>query len=212
MPPPKTPYLLEPFSKEVKPKSTRGGYRPGPKYTLAEVQKHETVVEQLYLRGYTKTRILRDASVGLGISVARVRKLLARIQERHIAEDADQRAGWKSAQIRRVHESLREARGYNSLTGQRDRTPNHTAIARYEEILARIQGTYAPVEIDMNVQYTQALMNVIVHTEPEELARIVTEERERKRLADAYVDEHPEVAREFASSTSPMLTSKNEPL
>ena len=197
---PKPPVVIDesqPRKDKYTGKFKRINRRPLQTYTLAETRRQMNAVEQLLLQLVPANKIIANAAQ-IGCSRHRVQKLIARVQDLWAEQDKKQRHVAKSEQIRRIQECLREARGWNRTTGVRDGKTNHHAVIRYEEFLARLQGTYAPIEIDINVQYTEALLSVIVHQEPEELMRIVEEEKARDRLVQAFTQEHPEVARELA--------------
>ena len=71
--------------------------------------------------------------------------------------------------------------------------PNHSAIVRYENLLADIQGTREPLQVDVNVQVAESLVAVFSSYSLEKLQSMRARALEKKQYAMLYLHEHPEV-------------------
>jgi hypothetical protein len=131
------------------------------------------------------------------MSKQRVGRLVGRIQERWQIEDQNfdraKRAEWKSGQIRRLTRMRDIASGSQNQDGTWAVKPDHRAVARYEELLAKIQGTLAPIEIDLDVRYTEAMMVAIGSMSAEQMASLLAEAEQMEAHARQYRAEHPEL-------------------
>lgn len=144
-------------------------------YSLDEIRKQTATVEQLLQRGISPRTIIEQVSRQMGLTRYRVQRLLDRVKEKWASEDQHMRAAWKSAAIRRNLNHIREAQGYDPVTGQRTGKTNFAAIAKFETLLADIQGTREPLEVNVNMQYTEAMLAVIVQMPDDQLAEVVKE-------------------------------------
>jgi len=176
------------------------GARPeAVRWTVDETRKHVEVIEGLMVLGAGSTQIVNQvtrpvAQGGLGIGPSRARSLIARIQDRWEEEDR------KASRRRRGEQTRRLMRYIQACQGRRDpqnptqwlEKPNHQALARYEKQLALIQGTEAPVQVDLQVQHSESLAAVFSRYSLDALKAMRERALERKALAEAYLKEHPE--------------------
>lgn len=107
-----------------------------------------------------------------------------------MAEDeAERRPHYKAQAIRRLHAHVRDAK----------KRGNFTAIASLERLLAQIEGTLEPVEINVTLDATvrESIAVVLAHTTPERLtqladvARALREAGQLPALAAPVVEAEP---------------------
>lgn len=180
---PQEPKSTAALVEEIKAKS------PAIRYTLQESRRQLAFVEDLIVQGASVSQIIRlarrPAPSGLNIGEKRTRKLIERVKETHAREDAEARAEWKAAQIRRLHEYRRQASGVRNPDGTWKVEPDHKAIVAYERLLAQVCGTLEPVEMKVDARYTEAMLTVVSTLTNEDAAALLAEAREQARLADA---------------------------
>jgi len=133
-------------------------------YSAEETKQQVQVIESLLLQGTTNQSILADACARVGLrrpKTHRVSDLIKRIHQRWAAEDAAHSGAAKATAIRRLHRWIGVARG-KGAKGSADYSPaNLPAIARFEELLSKIQGTQEPIRISVDLQVTEAVVAVI---------------------------------------------------
>jgi hypothetical protein len=168
------------------------------RYTLEETRAQTDAVERMLVLGHTQQRIINQltqpAPRGLGVSKHRIATILTRVFSRWEEENR------ASSSKNRQAAELRLLSYIQRCQGRRDpnnpnvwiERPNDSALAKHERLLAEIQGTLAPEEINVNVQITESLAAVFATYTADDL-RELSEAAERKhRLAMAYLEEHPE--------------------
>ncbi len=156
------------------------------RYTLEETAKHTEYVESAFAQGWTAPEIIRAGKKQLGVTVSRMVSVIAKVREKFAREDALARPSWKSEQIRRLMRQLRVAMGEKDDEGNWILKPNMSAYTKIESILADVQGTREPIEINVDVSYTEAMMTVIGQLTPQQMDGLLERARERKRLAEAF--------------------------
>lgn len=169
-------------------------HNPGPALRRRQISS----IEELMLRAAGERKIIDAVSRsveegGLGISRRRAKRLMEIIRARWAKEDEAFRATRKSEQRRRIQGHLARAMGGK----QNDGTfvpMNHQAVARYESLLADIDGTREPIAVDVNVKYTETMVKVLAVMTPDRVAAMIEVAHERRRLAEAFRREHPETA------------------
>lgn len=144
-------------------------------------------VEQLYLRGTSNAGMVALAKQELGVGPKRVQVMLERIKEAWKTEDEENRKSAKGATIRRIQRYIQDAQGRKDPNDPKRwlEKPNFAALARFETLLADIQGTREPITIDLNVRIQETVLNVIADLSAEELTELVGEYDETMKLAEA---------------------------
>lgn len=176
-----------PAENEVRP---RGSFV---RYTAAEKRAQRSLVESLMIDGWTESMIfVRMRKDGVGST--RTRVVIEQIRERWRTEDENKRPQHRAAAIRRISRNLRAAEGRQNEDGAWVVMPNMQAYVALERLLTDIQGTREPIQVNVNVEYTQAISNVIAELTPDEVERMLEASKERLRLSEAYKAEHPEVS------------------
>ena len=158
----------------------------GQKYTLAEVELQMSVVEQLVLATQSRPAITKAMRERFGVGSLRVLRLVARVQERWKQEDQEARPAYRAAAMRRIERYIAQARGERAPDGTWRTKPDYPALARFESLLADIQGTRAPVQVDVSVdvRVSASLQAVIASLTPEQCAERLAAARERRALAE----------------------------
>ena len=87
---------------------------------------------------------------------------------------ANEASLWRSAELATVC----------TLAGNWVRQPNVKLGLECERVMMELQGTRAKVEVDINVEHTQAMIAVIGSLQPEEGAELLAEAMEQAALAD----------------------------
>lgn len=205
-------------AKAVAAQSRTRGY----KLTFSgEEVKHQTeTIEALMVAGIQHTKIVSSVARpiapgtnGLGITKTRALKLIGRIDAKWAHEDLERRATWKSTVMRRILGQIQACQGKRGRADPNNpespivwiEKPNHSAIIRYENLLADIQGTREPLQVDVNVQVAESLVAVFSNYSLEKLTKLRDRALEKRKLATAYLMEHPEVRAET-------ITVKGEPV
>lgn len=109
----------------------------------------------------------------VGLSYDRLKKLSQEIYERWRDDDPKEVGDRRARALRRLYADAERARAAG----------NHAAIARFEELIAKLEGTNAPIKVSVDQRTTVAIDSVIRMTDPEELARRLAQRREERRKA-----------------------------
>jgi hypothetical protein len=68
----------------------------------------------------------------------------------------------------------------------------HMLLLRYEDQLAKLQGTYAPIKVDLDLTISQNIVGVVANLTPDQVASHLDAYMETQRLANAYRLANPE--------------------
>lgn len=142
-------------------------------------RERELEVERLMIAGVSQTRIegaMRDRH---GIGKSSVHSTMARVRRRWAEEERENRPSYKNTAMRRLLGTIAESRS----------AKNFAATAQLERLLAEMQGTREPIEMNVNVETTlpEAALQVAAQLTPEKFAAIVAEQRQLRALAAAKV-------------------------
>ena len=166
----------------------------GRRWGLAATRQQLRVVEQLMMVGMAAPAIVRamqqqeqQQHERFACGVGRTALLMRRVREQWGQEDEGARPVAKAAAVRRILRYIQAAQGErrpaNEGGGYRV-NPNWSAVARFEALLADIQGTRAPIEVNVDVRVGQAAMVVLANMTSEQLAERLAAARERRMLAE----------------------------
>lgn len=156
-------------------------------WTITETKQHESAIESMLLYGTMSSSIVRTMRAQYGVGPKRVGRLIARIRDRWVAEDAEARSTNKAAAVRRLTQQIRKL-----TVGERDPgggwvvKPDPKTAARYEQLLSEIQGTKAPLEVNVMAGVAVAAMSAIAELTPEELQQELRELEEEEEQAARY--------------------------
>jgi hypothetical protein len=116
------------------------------------------------------------------LSVSQAKTRIEAVRERWAAEDKGQVDKWKAEATRRLQTGMEQAR-----IELKDRPQQkHTILLRYEDQLAKLQGTYAPLRVDIDVTISQQLVGVVANLTADQMAEHIARYRETQRLAAEY--------------------------
>lgn len=161
----------------------------GHRYSKEETRAQMDIVASLWIEGYTEAEIkakLRDA--GHKVSTKRIIALKGMVQESFKLETERDRPLSKQRQLHRLYKLRRIAQGGDMErwkgTGKNRKKatlyvdPDHAALARYEDMIARLEGNYEPLKVDVDMVHREALIDVIGSLTTEQ-ARELTEDFDR---------------------------------
>lgn len=154
---------------------------PLKKYGPAETREHTQAIDSLLIQGHTENAIVKHMADVFHVGRQRTRRLIQRVHAEWQKIDAETRKHERSAQIRRLKRCIRDTKDPNTgkVLPKMDRA-NHA----YEELLAKIAGTNAPIEMNVNVQVSDALLGVINALDEDSVQSMLDEYYETKALAD----------------------------
>jgi hypothetical protein len=183
-------------------------FRPA---TPAEMRERLNVARECLLAGATRDAALRTIRERFGLSPNRAIAIWTRVVEdwerqnevekRYARVQAAQRLRNDLVKLRAgvavrgaggklVYDVLRDEQGKPVREdGRLVRVPakviDYQAIAKLEALLAKVEGTNAPivVKVDADVTVRQAVLHVIEQLTPEEQDRIIEEQQELERRA-----------------------------
>ena len=163
-------------------------------WSREEVAQQRTAVEQL-MQSTSNVRAVRsEMRRRFGVSFHRTDVLRRWVYDQWKIESEQAREINKARVVHRLEAVIRETRGErrpaNEGGGYRV-APNWMANLRAEELLAKIEGTEAPVKVEethtIDVVVGRAAMQVIAGLTAEQLAVRLARVRERKALAERGV-------------------------
>lgn len=169
---------------------------PVRRYTLAETRDQLRSVEELLIEGAKPAaihRLFRAESKYPSITMSRVHDLCARVRTDwlSIAKDDDRKAA-RSAAIVRIHRMRQQAAGqWDQATKSWVIKPNHQAVARYEELLMKLEGSEQAAKVEVDVRYTQAMLAITAQLTGDDASAFLEEAMDQKRLADMAKRELP---------------------
>lgn len=154
-------------------------------WPAVQVEQHMAAIESLLLSTYSQTAIARTMTQRFGLKKTRVEDLIKRVKARWLAEDVEARPTNKSSQVRRLLGYIANARGERNDDGRGWKVqPNYQALRAFESLLADVQGTKAPIEINVDVRVGQALREVISNMTPEQLTLRLERARAQRAAAE----------------------------
>jgi hypothetical protein len=162
------------------------------RFSPAEVERQMAAVRELMLRGHGFKVITRHMRLAFSVGEARTRKLMQRVQDAWLSRAADDKQYYRSwtearllAVIAQLHGERNKPEDWPKL-GEWKVRPNWSALIRFEELLAKIQGTIQPVKVDVNLTVNAAVHHVFYDLTPEQIAEMDQKALEDERLAAEY--------------------------
>lgn len=153
------------------------------RYTLGEKKQYKRVIGELVNRLHHPDRIIEFMRNKYGLKSKATRKLIEEELERIDSEATELNSARKRVQAeRRFARYLEEA-----SSRYFDNKGKMTDVIKIEEVLAKIQGTFAPVKIDINVSITANLAAVIARMTPEEIQMSIDRQKALKIIASNAV-------------------------
>lgn len=161
----------------------KGTHSNRKRYTFRETQEQIRIVQDAWIEGasdYEIHQIFRklyaEGKVSSAISMYRVEKLRERVQAKVVEDGEKERPFNKIRQVRRITKALRETKGAYKEDGTVIRKPDHASRVKYEDLIAKIEGNFEPIKVEVDAVHRHAIIEVIASLTPEDL----------KRYADAY--------------------------
>jgi hypothetical protein len=134
------------------------------------------VVERMMLDGVADQVVIDVVSRQFDKAEATIKDDIKHIRRRWTEEDDEQRRTYKSSAMRRIQSHISEAR--------KDRAWG--AVSSLERLLAQIQGTLEPVQVNVEFVAKQALADYISNLSDEELEALALEQKEIERKAAMF--------------------------
>jgi hypothetical protein len=115
-----------------------------------------------------------------------------------VAEDVEARPSNRAAAVRRYQRYIALASGERERATPEERAagiqpvwrvkPNWPMVARFEAMLADVQGTKAPIQLSatVDVRVSQSLQAVIANITPEQMAERLLAARERREKVQRF--------------------------
>jgi hypothetical protein len=154
----------------------------GTQGTTLHTETQEHWVEEQLCSGVPMYKLVAFARRRFNLSLSQAKARIEAVRERWVSEDKAQIEKWKSEAARRLHEGMEKAK-----QDLKDKPAQlHSALLRYEDQLAKIQGTYAAVKIDIDVTVSQHLVGVVANLTAEQVADHLANYRETQRQAAEY--------------------------
>lgn len=139
------------------------------RYPERNVQKNERIKRRQALSALLAGGVPREEMDQLmardhGMTVHAVSALLSQVVKGWADEELERRPQWKRAAMRRMHGHIAAARG----------AKNWSAVAQLERLLAQMQGTLEPLEINVNLDATvrESVINVVAMATPERIDQL----------------------------------------
>lgn len=148
-------------------------------YTSAEARQQRQLVEQLWVQGIDSPRRIADTIsqiVGYKMPRTRVVTLLERVRDEQAQLDVSTLAERKRRQVQRLLDDARKARAEKKWS----------AVASIEKLIADIDGTMAPIQVQHDHRVQHAITNVLSELTPEDFAALVEEQRAIDAKAKAF--------------------------
>lgn len=142
-------------------------------------RERESEIERLMIAGVSQSRTENAMRDRHGMSRHAVQSAMRRVRQRWVEEERENRPSYKNTAMRRLLGSIAEARG----------AKNFAAVAQLERLLAEMQGTREPIEMNVNVETTlpEAALQVAAQLTPERFDALVAEQRKLRALAAAKI-------------------------
>ena len=134
------------------------------------------VIERMMLDGVADRVIIDFAARRFDKTENTIQSDIGVIRRRWVSEDDEQRRTYKSGAMRRIQAHISEAK--------KDRAWG--AVSSLERLLAQIQGTLEPVQVNVEFVAKQALADYISNLSDEELEALTLEQKEIERKAAMF--------------------------
>jgi hypothetical protein len=160
-----------------------------PRLTVTQV--HALVRRAKFQAERDGTPLPRELAPLAELTLGRFNWLAKRVQEQWTREDervARTVVQRRARALRRLYVAAQNARGQRDADGKWVRKPNPMAEARFEELIAKMEGTCAPQEVKVEHRQAEAVATIIggmTHEQRMKLTREAAEERRKARLFDA---------------------------
>lgn len=145
------------------------------RYSPKEVAEHLRIIQDAWIEGASDAEIRRilDAA-GHKVGGTRVAVLRGRIEQRIAEETESSRPYSKVRQARRITRAIRDTKGQRAKDGKGWIVkPDHAARIGYENMIAKIEGNYEPLRVEVDAVHRHAVAEVIASFTEEQMDRYV---------------------------------------
>ena len=163
--------------------------KPRRVYTIGEVHAQLDFAQQLLLNeGLSANQRRAMFKAKFGTTDSRASIMLSRAAKLLEEQFKASRIGAAQRQVQRIGRVLEHALGERAIVEGKvvwERPPAHSAVARYEDLLARIYGTEAPkhIHVDANVEVRESLVSVAMSLDPQVMDEYLSAALKRQELA-----------------------------
>ncbi len=159
------------------------------RYSPEETREQYAYVSNGLISGLSTADVRRGFLEKFGANRKnRFHTMFVRAMEAFKTEDAARRDNTRSEAVRRITRRIPrlDSQIHAPATPTRSLTGLVLAVATHEKLLADIQGTRAPIKIDVDVRVSESIAHVIMNLTPEQVTEYQHRNAERKRMAAAY--------------------------
>ena len=161
-------------------------------WTRAEAEAQERDVETLLAGATTDAQVISALRQRHQVGAVRTKSLMARVRARWAREDEERSSSNRSEAIRRAKRMLRQVLErlnppdpkHAPSTG--DLVRLHSTAHKWETHLADLQGTKAPLRLELDLQVSQAILQVIATMDADEVAEELAQQRALEQQAAAF--------------------------
>jgi hypothetical protein len=139
------------------------------------------IAEQL-CNGKPVYKLLPEIRQRFALSYERAKQRYNDVREDFVREDKEQIEKWKAEAQRRLFNGMNKAK--EDLKDKPQAL--HATLLKYEDQLAKIQGTYAAVKIDIDVTVSASLVGVVANLSADQVSQYMESFRETTRQAAEY--------------------------
>lgn len=158
--------------------------KPVIRYTLEETKRQELYVQDLLINGADYRTITRLCRGQWPKFTARRTEVLVRRVRGWWKDERKDVPEARDEAIKRIHRMRQWALGEQGPDGKWKTKPDLKALARFEALLMKIQGTeHQPAKIEVHQTFNQAMAQTIVEMSPEMAEQLLAEARETEKLA-----------------------------
>ena len=143
-----------------------GRKRGLPSVPKSEVIKRNQAASALLAGGASREEIDHQLAIEFSMTSRAVGVLLTRVVKNWSDEEVERRPHMKRAAVKRMHSHIASARA----------AKNYGAVSSLERLLAQMQGTLEPIEINVNIDATvrESVINVVAMATPARLEQLAT--------------------------------------
>lgn len=173
-------------------------------WTRADTREQTDEIDRLLTIGHDDKAIIREMKKRFGIGVARTKRIIKAVFEEWHRADSESRRYARAKQVKALWGIVAVTKNgtkkevpivkRDPKTKQKvevgrklvwDMRPNPSAAVRALELLSRIEGTQAPVQVSVNIEVSDALTGVLANLSSEQVQEALQAYRENAALAEA---------------------------
>lgn len=164
---------------------------PPRKLPVAVVREQMAFINELDVRGIPQAQIVRAFLQRWHTTRQWPYRLIQRVRAEQEEAGKQERTGLRHRQTRLMMNMLQHAVGEKRIVPDAEgrpsevwvRPPDHQAVIGYQREIARINGTYAPEEIRIQIDVRETLLQVVGRMDEKRMDEYLQAARERQKLA-----------------------------